>query len=77
MSSSISDRSLVERGLPIEELFELEWPQEMRRTLELADISFSIAAVGDLMLGGSALPVIHREGIHYPFVKTRSLLKSS
>ncbi len=36
----------------------------------------SFAAVGDLMLGGSALPVISEKGCDYPFDSTRSILKS-
>ncbi|MEK7191246.1 MAG: CapA family protein, partial [Pseudomonadota bacterium] len=36
-----------------------------------------IAAVGDIMLGGSGAPEFERFGYDYPFEKTRALLKQS
>ena len=36
-----------------------------------------IAAVGDIMLGGSGAPEFQRFGYDYPFDKTRALLKQS
>jgi poly-gamma-glutamate synthesis protein (capsule biosynthesis protein) len=37
----------------------------------------SVAAVGDVMMGGAALPVILERGPDYPFDSTRSILQSA
>jgi len=43
----------------------------------LYDQAISLIAVGDLLMGGSALHVIQREGADYPFDSTRHVLSSA
>jgi len=40
-------------------------------------VSLSLVAVGDVMMGGSALPVIRKKGIDYPFHLTRAILRTA
>jgi poly-gamma-glutamate synthesis protein (capsule biosynthesis protein) len=52
-------------------------PAPARKAPEAPSAELRIAAVGDIMLGGTAAPEMHKYGYDYPFEQTKNILKQA
>jgi poly-gamma-glutamate capsule biosynthesis protein CapA/YwtB (metallophosphatase superfamily) len=54
---------------------QVQYPFQRHIQKKIKKRAVTLIAVGDLMVGGSALPLLRRKGPDYPFDSTRSILK--